>query len=130
MCSPCTTSALRFGTHSCHLMIQSRYIRRVVKRKQDTCGILQGLGETFFADTRFLTYTSLEEGRRNVRQKNQRRLVLASSYLQNLGPWFVMWADCTVWQFLRRRVASFGRQVPWLSCSVVCRPLQIQVVAP
>ena len=53
MCSPCTTSALRFGTQSCHLMIQLRYIRRVVKRKQDTCGILQGIGETFFADTRY-----------------------------------------------------------------------------
>ena len=38
VCSPCTTSALRFGTHSCHTMSQLRCTRRVAKRKLDTCG--------------------------------------------------------------------------------------------
>ena len=38
VCSPSTTSALRFGTHSNHTMSQLRCIRRVVKRNRGTCG--------------------------------------------------------------------------------------------
>ena len=38
VCSPCTTSALRFNTHSYHTMSRLRCNRRVVKRKRDTCG--------------------------------------------------------------------------------------------
>ena len=49
--------------------------------------------------------------------------MLAITYIQNLGPWFVLWVDCTVWQFLGGVWLVSVAQLPWLSC-LLCTDLQ------